>query len=73
MQARVESGLLSCPRFGNITGIDCSCLRDIGCSGCFIFNATQPLNKVKNTPVSLEGVINFNLSNKDLNPEPTLQ
>jgi hypothetical protein len=38
-QTVVEEDGLSCQRFGKITAIDCSCLRDVDCGDCFIFKS----------------------------------
>jgi hypothetical protein len=36
----VKEGLF-CKLYGNITAIDCSCLRSKDCGGCFIYNSLQ--------------------------------
>jgi hypothetical protein len=46
MQPSVEAYGINCVRFGEITGIDCSCLRDDSCSGCFIYNSCQKMSSL---------------------------
>ena len=36
-----ENGLLECQIYGDITGIDCSCLRSDKCKGCFIYMSSK--------------------------------
>jgi hypothetical protein len=35
----------NCPRFLDATSIDCSCIRDKNCDGCFIFDSVKESQK----------------------------
>lgn len=65
VETKVEEGLVHCNRFGKITGIDCSCLRDNGCKGCFIYESYFNSSLVEDNDleaVSLADVSDFQIS-----------
>jgi len=35
----------TCPRLPDASSIDCSCVRDANCSGCFIFDSLEESQK----------------------------
>lgn len=45
--AIIGDGKIKCSIYGDMTGIDCRCMQDDPCKGCFIFDAFQELKKVQ--------------------------
>ena len=45
-KATLNNGKISCTIYGEITGVDCGCLKEEKkCSGCAIFNSIQSLKE----------------------------
>ena len=62
----VEDGGLLCHRFGKITAIDCSCLRNLECGDCFIFKSLKESN-LDSQKINLEEILFDQAISLDIN------
>ncbi len=44
METTIKNGRIECKNHGAISAIDCDCLQNTACNGCFIYDALKDMS-----------------------------
>ncbi len=44
METTIKNGKIECKNHGAISAIDCDCLQNTNCNGCFIYDALKDMS-----------------------------